>query len=120
LMSLRSPILLCYSSLCLPYYFFLSPTAPTDILSLSLPDALPISEVVPPGEEDGPEGHPQEGGQPAPDDGDGRADDRCGAGHGGEDRKSTRLNSSHVSISYADFCLRKKKKRILEEKPKKK
>src|SRR5690625_7052497 len=30
----------------------------------------------------------------------------------GEDRKSTRLNSSHVAISYAVFCL-KKKKRIL-------
>src|SRR5699024_12037046 len=28
------------------------------------------------------------------------------------DRKSTRLNSSHVSISYAVFCLKKKKKRI--------
>src|SRR5699024_6855746 len=28
----------------------------------------------------------------------------------GEDRKSTRLNSSHVSISYAVFCLKKKKK----------
>src|SRR5699024_12214173 len=27
------------------------------------------------------------------------------------DRKSTRLNSSHVSISYADFCLKKKKNR---------
>src|SRR5690625_5763263 len=27
-----------------------------------------------------------------------------------EDRKSTRLNSSHVAISYADFCLKKKKK----------
>src|SRR5699024_12286336 len=27
----------------------------------------------------------------------------------GEDRKSTRLNSSHVSISYAVFCLKKKK-----------
>src|SRR5207249_6306328 len=30
--------------------------------------------------------------------------------HGG-DRKSTRLNSSHVSISYAVFCLKKKKKK---------
>src|SRR5207253_5483420 len=34
-------------------------------------------------------------------------------GHGGElrvrDRKSTRLNSSHVAISYAVFCLKKKK-----------
>src|SRR5690348_17576858 len=29
-----------------------------------------------------------------------------------EDRKSTRLNSSHPSISYAVFCLKKKKKRI--------
>src|SRR5438067_3510859 len=29
-----------------------------------------------------------------------------------EDRKSTRLNSSHVSISYAVFCLKKKKKKI--------
>src|SRR5437870_5934083 len=31
---------------------------------------------------------------------------------GGEDRKSTRLNSSHVAISYAVFCLKKKKKKI--------
>src|SRR5699024_11779937 len=29
-------------------------------------------------------------------------------GHEGGDRKSTRLNSSHVSISYAVFCLKKK------------
>src|SRR5690348_17642539 len=29
----------------------------------------------------------------------------------GEDRKSTRLNSSHPSISYAVFCLKKKKKK---------
>src|SRR5690349_23324695 len=30
--------------------------------------------------------------------------------HGHPDRKSTRLNSSHVEISYAVFCLKKKKK----------
>src|SRR5699024_11539346 len=30
-----------------------------------------------------------------------------------KDRKSTRLNSSHVSISYAVFCLKKKKKNII-------
>src|SRR5437773_11538631 len=30
------------------------------------------------------------------------------------DRKSTRLNSSHITISYAVFCLKKKKKRIVE------
>src|SRR5690606_42035597 len=29
----------------------------------------------------------------------------------GRDRKSTRLNSSHVKISYAVFCLKKKKKK---------
>src|SRR2546430_12554545 len=40
---------------------------------------------------------------------------RHGAGEGrdGEDRKSTRLNSSHSQISYAVFCL--KKKNIREE-----
>src|SRR3712207_8057872 len=31
-------------------------------------------------------------------------------GDRGEDRKSTRLNSSHANISYAVFCLKKKKK----------
>src|SRR5436309_12219309 len=46
----------------------------------------------------------------------------CGASHNAcyisaygharrEDRKSTRLNSSHVKISYAVFCLKKKKKK---------
>src|SRR5438477_3376474 len=30
------------------------------------------------------------------------------------DRKSTRLNSSHMSISYAVFCLKKKKKKHLD------
>src|SRR5438874_8680183 len=31
-----------------------------------------------------------------------------------EDRKSTRLNSSHVEISYAVFCLKKKKKKMTD------
>src|SRR5690606_41697563 len=37
---------------------------------------------------------------------------QCHIGHSfrQEDRKSTRLNSSHVKISYAVFCLKKKKK----------
>src|SRR3712207_8961486 len=35
--------------------------------------------------------------------------DRRG-GHHGQDRKSTRLNSSHANISYAVFCLKKKKR----------
>src|SRR3712207_8202742 len=33
---------------------------------------------------------------------------RAGRGGGAEDRKSTRLNSSHANISYAVFCLKKK------------
>src|SRR5690606_40348958 len=33
----------------------------------------------------------------------------AGAGAPGPDRKSTRLNSSHVKISYAVFCLKKKR-----------
>src|SRR5438309_4967245 len=37
-----------------------------------------------------------------------RAEAPC---HGSSDRKSTRLNSSHSSISYAVFCLKKKKKK---------
>src|SRR5690606_26647685 len=32
--------------------------------------------------------------------------------YGDGDRKSTRLNSSHVKISYAVFCLKKKKKKV--------
>src|SRR3712207_8797399 len=38
-------------------------------------------------------------------------DDAAGARHqlGRPDRKSTRLNSSHANISYAVFCLKKKK-----------
>src|SRR2546422_5260303 len=38
------------------------------------------------------------------------AHDRNPERGGGEDRKSTRLNSSHGYISYAVFCLKKKKK----------
>src|SRR5439155_6075252 len=41
--------------------------------------------------------------------GDGPGICRPSTGVGNEDRKSTRLNSSHVAISYAVFCLKKKK-----------
>src|SRR5207249_10485340 len=40
---------------------------------------------------------------------DGAGPVRAGCGPGRRDRKSTRLNSSHVSISYAVFCLKKKR-----------
>src|SRR3712207_7293584 len=50
-----------------------------------------------------------------------RADRRLNLGHqrlgllpvGAQDRKSTRLNSSHANISYAVFCLKKKKLNIV-------
>src|SRR2546427_4810603 len=37
-----------------------------------------------------------------------------GSGLGLQDRKSTRLNSSHSQISYAVFCLKKKNKRSIQ------
>src|SRR5258708_8174437 len=37
--------------------------------------------------------------------------------HGDLDRKSTRLNSSHQIISYAVFCLKKKKKPVITARP---
>src|SRR5207248_10330623 len=47
--------------------------------------------------------------------------DRRALGHlqPGRDRKSTRLNSSHRTISYAVFCLKKKKKKKKKQKKKK-
>src|SRR3712207_7951731 len=96
------------------FFFFFNDTATTEIYTLSLHDALPIS-----GLEVGGSGTPRGGcrrptkgrcqqrrvtvpwwgGQPDPDQ----------AGHRRTDRKSTRLNSSHANISYAVFCLKKKK-----------
>src|SRR5476651_2691784 len=73
-------------------FFFFNDTATTEIYTLSLHDALPIWIGTP--------------------------SSRLNTGPGsrseicvyGRDRKSTRLNSSHANISYAVFCLKKKKK----------
>src|SRR2546428_5143332 len=78
-------------------FFFFNDTATTEIYTLSLHDALPISEGRPAGAGRRQARHPR----PAAD---GRRRPRA---HG--DRKSTRLNSSHDQISYAVFCLKKKK-----------
>src|SRR3954471_10275322 len=70
-------------------FFFFNDTATTEIYTLSLHDALPICEVVLSGD----------------------LPKLPGATPGwmaSKDRKSTRLNSSHVEISYAVFCLKKK------------
>src|SRR5205807_9536913 len=79
-------------------FFFFNDTATTEIYTLSLHDALPIS-----GDPRRYRGHPRRDGfrPDHPDAGEPRLDRR--------DRKSTRLNSSHLVISYAVFCLKKKK-----------
>src|SRR2546430_8622393 len=76
-------------------FFFFNDTATTEIYTLSLHDALPISDVRDPD----PRGVARPGGWRRP--ADAPARDR--------DRKSTCLNSSHSQISYAVFCLKKKK-----------
>src|SRR2546429_6704412 len=91
-------------------FFFFNDTATTEIYTLSLHDALPISR------DEGGHGHGAredrgDGARRAVVQGSGAAARRCRrqvSGHRG-DRKSTRLNSSHGYISYAVFCLKKKK-----------
>src|SRR2546430_11652452 len=88
----------CYirSSRCL-FFFFFNDTATTEIYTLSLHDALPISvepacqpSTLPMEEPDHAGSHSVKNGLKT------------------LDRKSTRLNSSHSQISYAVFCLKKK------------
>src|SRR5256885_8198452 len=94
------------------FFFFFNDTATTEIYTLSLHDALPISSRYrarrrkhrsPPGVR----GHRAQGNrrllfrskQRCP---------QCFERNKSRDRKSTRLNSSHLVISYAVFCLKKK------------
>src|SRR5690242_21532120 len=80
--------------------FFLNDTATTEIYTLSLHDALPISvcrEAF-----GGADATVRAGTDPPPTRRPNRRRTRW------IDRKSTRLNSSHMSISYAVFCLKKK------------
>src|SRR5438270_1778684 len=81
-------------------FFFFHHTATTELYTLSLHDALPISPSSPrkPSSADV-RSRPAGGKLP---EGDALANPR-------RDRKSTRLNSSHSQISYAVFCLKKKK-----------
>src|SRR5256885_7169307 len=86
------------------FFFFFNDTATTEIYTLSLHDALPICHFL-----------------ATVANGDGGEFAHYVAGPAGRwtqvtrfadrvDRKSTRLNSSHLVISYAVFCLKKKKK----------
>src|SRR3712207_8915148 len=95
-------------------FFFFNDTATTEIYTLSLHDALPICDFVVTWSSNNQDG----GGWGVF----GRRYSATGAPQGSEflintttagnqqDRKSTRLNSSHANISYAVFCLKKKKK----------
>src|SRR3712207_8492652 len=91
--------------------FFFNDTATTEIYTLSLHDALPICHD--PGGHAMPDdvGMERVADQPqahAPEDGvEGIPGERQAVP--AQDRKSTRLNSSHANISYAVFCLKKKK-----------
>src|SRR5690348_18168099 len=94
--------------------FFSNATPTTEIYTLSLHDALPIS--VPCAQCCRRAGRDRRGCLYRLDLSALLADSRRGGGAGSvpmgpgpRDRKSTRLNSSHPSISYAVFCLKKKK-----------
>src|SRR5258705_8089746 len=97
--------ILCFTSkfllLFFFFFFFFNDTATTEIYTLSLHDALPISHQT--GSAKRPKSvwivrRPKSQRR------------RRVAQFRRTDRKSTRLNSSHLGISYAVFCLKKKKK----------
>src|SRR2546422_6648444 len=90
------------ASFILCIFFFFNDTATTEIYTLSLHDALPICR---------PRAArlPVSLGRPL-----GAGPGQCRfAARRLRDRKSTRLNSSHGYISYAVFCLKKKKKKTI-------
>src|SRR5438874_3527420 len=83
--------------------FFFNATATTEIYTLSLHDALPICDA----RDARSSRDPRNAGSGVPV----RAGEARDPELGAKDRKSTRLNSSHVEISYAVFCLKKKNNR---------
>src|SRR5207253_9927390 len=104
--------------------FFFTDPSPTHIYTLSLHDALPISprpldcralkpdrRPIAVASRAGRSAHPARRAVRPTDARVHHAHVRSGPPAGEADRKSTRLNSSHVAISYAVFCLKKKKKK---------
>src|SRR5256885_14292284 len=97
------------------FFFFFNDTATTEIYTLSLHDALPIWQPS------RPEHRKPETARSVRETALSRTrssfSQRAGAKHpratrgARGDRKSTRLNSSHLVISYAVFCLKKKTRR---------
>src|SRR3712207_8108839 len=99
--------------------FFFNDTAPTEIYTLSLNDALPICDALLAAElaqvrladvEHHRHVRARDLAEPAD-----VADPARSHLEQEVDRKSTRLNSSHANISYAVFCLKKKKKKAHEQ-----
>src|SRR3712207_9039835 len=110
---------MCYIPHTFLHVFFFNDTATTEIYTLSLHDALPISGAsdrsVAKGQGTSCSSPWRYAPRAKPD-----VDGRCYASlpfipafSARSDRKSTRLNSSHANISYAVFCLKKKNTSIL-------
>src|SRR5439155_7533180 len=102
------------------FFFFFNDTPPTAIYTLSLHDALPIWSAsafstcrAPPGPTTTRSSSPRAVvfSRAAPSRFHFLPKYKKPSASTPEDRKSTRLNSSHVAISYAVFCLKKKKKK---------
>src|SRR2546426_10626323 len=88
-------------------FFFFNDTATTEIYTLSLHDALPIYRH----RDLSQSGNQADSAPTARADRDAARANRADRNESDGDRKSTRLNSSHLVISYAVFCLKKKKKK---------
>src|SRR5258708_17722084 len=89
------------------FFFFFNDTATTEIYTLSLHDALPISTAPAAAKSLAAWTDSLKPGARTP----ATTGTRPAAASTVTDRKSTRLNSSHQIISYAVFCLKKKKKK---------
>src|SRR3712207_8400490 len=89
-------------------FFFFNDTATTEIYTLSLHDALPICWLC---QNHLPDFLESPGGNAGPTSQMSQNQVTEMPKAPAEDRKSTRLNSSHANISYAVFCLKKKKKK---------
>src|SRR3712207_8213995 len=86
------------------FFFFFNDTATTEIYTLSLHDALPICASTVRSSRSSQSWYGRHGTS--------RSSPPTASGSATRtDRKSTRLNSSHANISYAVFCLKKKKKK---------
>src|SRR5258708_14622450 len=96
----------CMRTILITGFLFFNDTATTEIYTLSLHDALPIFVLV--RSEPGKDRPIGQHGEREAERHDVAAADSLGERAEHEDRKSTRLNSSHQIISYAVFCLQKK------------